>query len=125
MEIQTKTYETPKGLLEGVQVRWHGFQVLLVAGSKGFLACGVFDLTAVDEFGAAAAIVDSGPEQKPNSRRHTADSATSRRLVFDDPGAAGNLDRFPHHRVRRVNARAAALGIKVGMAVKEAFALIA
>jgi len=44
MEIYTKSYQTKSGLVEGIQVKWAGFHILLVAGKKGFLACGVFDL---------------------------------------------------------------------------------
>ena len=51
MEIQTKTFQTPNGLVEGVQVSWSGFGVLLVAGSKGFLACPAFDVDACQRFG--------------------------------------------------------------------------
>jgi hypothetical protein len=32
MELHTKTYQTSKGLIEGVQVKWSGFNILLVAG---------------------------------------------------------------------------------------------
>ena len=36
MDIITKSYETKNGLVEGVQVKWQGFSILLVTGSKGF-----------------------------------------------------------------------------------------
>jgi uncharacterized protein YunC (DUF1805 family) len=72
METMTRSYETPSGFVEGVQVKWRGFSILLVAGKKGFLTCGVFDLAAIDSFGAAAAIVESTPSNP-----------------------IGNLDRFP------------------------------
>lgn len=102
MEIYTKSYQAKSGLVEGIQAKWAGFHILLVAGKKGFLACGVFDLEAVDAFGAAAAIVESTPENP-----------------------IGNLERFPNRKITKVNSKAKALGIKVGMDVKDAFEIIA
>jgi len=84
-----------------VQLKWPGFSILLVAGSKAFLTCGVFDLAAIDGFGGAAAIVESTP-QNP----------------------IGNLERFPNRKITHVNKRAQALGIAVGMEVKDAFELL-
>jgi uncharacterized protein YunC (DUF1805 family) len=101
MEIRTKTYQTPNGLVEGVQTKWAGFNILLVAGSKGFLACPAIDVKACDGFGVAAAIVESTP---------------------DNP--IGTLDRFANRKVTKANAKAKALGIKEGMSVTDAFALI-
>ena len=46
MEINTKTFETPNGLVEGVQTKWTGFNILLVTGSKGFLVCPAIDVDA-------------------------------------------------------------------------------
>ena len=102
MEIHTKSYSTPRGMVEGIQARWAGFGILLAAGSRGFLTCGVFDLEAIDSFGGAAAMVESTPENP-----------------------IGNLDRFPARKITTVNSRARALGISEGMDVMEAFALIA
>ncbi len=102
MDILTKTYETPNGLVEGVQVKWTGFSILLVTGKKGFLACGVFDVDKIDGFGCAAALVESTPSNP-----------------------IGTLDRFPNRKVVLPNARAKALGIVEGMDVTEAFARIA
>ncbi len=102
MDIFTKTYETKNGPVEGAQVKWSGFSILLVAGKKAFLTCGVFDLDAIESFGAAAAIVESTPANP-----------------------IGNLERFPDRKITKVNAKAKALGIVVGMDVKEAFEIIA
>ena len=102
MEVHTKTYETPNGLVEGVQTKWPGFNILVVTGSKGFLACPAIDVQACRRYGAAAALVESTP---------------------DNP--IGTLERFPDRKVTQVNEQAAALGIRVGMDVTEAFALIA
>ena len=102
MEINTKIYQTSNGLVEGVQTKWAGFNILLVTGSKGFLACPAIDVEACERYGVAAAIVESTP---------------------DNP--IGTLERFGNRKVTKANAKAKALGIKVGMSVTEAFALIA
>jgi len=102
MEVQTKTFQTPNGLLEGVQTKWAGFSILLVTGSKGFLACPAVDVDACERYGVAAAIVESTP---------------------DNP--IGVLERFPDRCVTKANSKAKALGIKEGMDVSEAFTLIA
>ena len=102
MEVHTKTYQTPNGLVEGVQTKWAGFSILLVAGSKGFLACPAIDVDACQRYGVAAAIVESTP---------------------DNP--IGTLERFSDRKVTKANAKAEALGITEGMDVSDAFALIA
>ena len=100
--MYTKTYQTPNGLVEGVQTKWSGFNILLVTGTKGFLACPVIDIDACERYGVAAALVESTP---------------------DNP--IGTLDRFGDRKVTKVNAKAQAIGIKTGMSVKDAFAIIA
>jgi uncharacterized protein YunC (DUF1805 family) len=102
MEINRKQFETPNGVVEGVQPKWEGFNILLVTGSKGFLACPVIDVEACQRYGIAAALVESTP---------------------DNP--IKTLERFPNRKVTKVNQKAKELGIKEGMDVKEAFALIA
>ena len=102
MEIHTKTYQTPKGPVEGVQTKWAGFNILLVTGPKGFLACPAIDVEACQRYGVAAALVESTP---------------------DNP--IGTLERFPDRKITKANAKARTLGIKEGMDVTEAFVLIA
>jgi uncharacterized protein YunC (DUF1805 family) len=102
MEVHTKTYATPNGPVEGVQTKWPGFSILMVTGSKGFLACPAIDVEACQRYGVAAAIVESTP-QNP----------------------IGTLDRFPNRKVTRANEKAKALGIHEGMDATEAFPLIA
>ncbi len=102
MEVHTKTYQTPNGPVEGVQTKWTGFNILLVTGRKGFLACPAIDAKTCDRYGVAAAIVESTP---------------------DNP--IGTLERFPDRKITKANAKAEALGIKEGMRVSDAFALIA
>ena len=102
MEVQTKTFETPNGLVEGVQTKWSGFNILLVTGSKGFLACPAIDVDACERYGVAAALVESTP---------------------DNP--IGTLERFPNRTIIKANTKAQDLGIKEGMDVTDAFALIA
>jgi uncharacterized protein YunC (DUF1805 family) len=89
-------------MVEGVQTKWEGFNILIVTGSKGFLACPVIDVTACERYGVAAALVESTP---------------------DNP--IGTLERFPSRKITKVNAGAKELGIKEAMDVTEAFALIA
>lgn len=102
MEVQTRTYQTPNGPVEGVQTKWSGFNILLVTGSKGFLACPVIDVDACQRYGVAAAIVESTPENP-----------------------IGTLERFAGRKVTKANENARSLGIKEGMDVSDAFALIA
>ena len=102
MEVYTKTYQTPNGLVEGLQTKWTGFNILLVTGSKGFLACPAIDVEACQRYGVAAALVESTP---------------------DNP--IGTLERFGNRKVTKVNAKAEALGISEGMDVTDAFELIA
>jgi len=102
MEVHTRTFQTPNGLVEGVQTKWTGFNVLMVTGSKGFLACPAIDTDACERYGVAAALVESTP---------------------DNP--IRTLERFPDRKITKVNAKAKALGIKEGMSVVDAFALIA
>lgn len=102
MEIHTKTFQTPNGQVEGVQTKWTGFNILLVSGQKGFLACPAIDIDACEGYGVAAAIVESTP---------------------DNP--IRTLERFPDRKIRSANAKARALGIEEGMNVTDAFALIA
>ncbi|MFA5553942.1 MAG: DUF1805 domain-containing protein [Phycisphaerae bacterium] len=102
MHVNRKQFETPNGIVEGVQPVWEGFNILLVTGSKGFLACPVIDVEACQRYGIAAALVESTP---------------------DNP--IKTLERFPNRKVTKINQKAKELGIKEGMDVEEAFALIA
>jgi len=102
MQVHTKTYQTPNGIVEGVQAKWAGFNILLAAGAKGFLACPAIDVDACEGYGVAAAIVESTP---------------------DNP--IGTLERFLDRKVTKANEKARELGIDAGMAVGDAFALIA
>jgi uncharacterized protein YunC (DUF1805 family) len=102
MEIHTKTFQTTGGPVEGVQTKWAGFNILLAAGAKGFLACPAIDVQACERYGVAAAIVESTP---------------------DNP--IGTLERFGSRKITKANAKAKALGIKEGMQASDAFALIA
>ena len=102
MHINTMTFQTPNGPVEGVQTKWEGFNILIVTGSKGFLACPAIDVDACQGYGAASAIVESSAGNP-----------------------IGTLDRFPNRKIRKANQKARELGIKEGMDVAEAFALIA
>ena len=102
METINKRFDTKNGPVEGIQVKWEGFNILLVAGKKGFLGCPVFDMDAIDRYNTAAAIVESSP---------------------DNP--IGTLERFPNRKIMKANKEAGELGIVVGMDVQKAFELIA
>lgn len=102
MEIYTKTFQSPNGPVEGIQAKWPGFNILLVSGTKGFLACPAIDVDACQRYGMAAAIVESSPENP-----------------------IGTLERFGNRNILKANENAGALGIKEGMPVTDAFALIA
>lgn len=102
METITKTFQTKNGLVEGIKTKWEGFSILVVTGSKGFLACPAIDIDACQRYGTAAAIIESGP---------------------DNP--IGTLDRFCNRKVTKANAKAQELGIKEGMIASDAFELIA
>lgn len=102
MEVHTKTFQSPNGPVEGVQTKWPGFNILLVTGSRGFLACPAIDVDACRRYGVAAALVESSPENP-----------------------IGTLDRFGNRNILKANEKAKALGIQEGMPVTDAFALIA
>ena len=102
MQVNTKNYETPNGIVEGIQVKWSGFNLLLATGTKGFLACPVIDVDACQRYGVAAALVESTP---------------------DNP--IGTLERFTDRKVTKTNKNAQDLGIKDGMPVQSALNLIA
>jgi len=102
MEIITKTFETPNGPAEGVCVKWPGFSILMVTGTKGFLACPAIDVDACQGYGKAAAVIESSA---------------------DNP--IGTLERFCQRKITKANQNARSLGLKEGMLAKDAFALIA
>ena len=101
IKTTTQTFSTPKGLVEGVKVEWSTFSILLMTAPHGFLACGIFDITAINTFGRAAALVESTP---------------------DNP--IGTLERFMERRVSAVNEKAREKGITIGMSTSEALELL-
>jgi uncharacterized protein YunC (DUF1805 family) len=102
MQINTLTFQTPNGPVEGIQTKWEGFNILVVTGTKGFLACPAIDVEACQRYGVAAALVESTP---------------------DNP--IGTLERFANRKVTKPNQKAEELGITEGMTAIDAFALIA
>ena len=101
MEIITKTFETQNGPAEGVCVKWPDFSILIVTGSKGFLACPAIDVDACQGYGKAAAVIESSA---------------------DNP--IGTLERFCQRKITKANPNARSLGVKEGMLAKDTFALI-
>ena len=89
MEINRKTFQTPKGLVEGVQTKWPGFNILIVTSSKGFLACPAIDVDACQRYGVAAALVESSPANP-----------------------IGALERFPDRKVTKVIKRPNRLALR-------------
>ncbi len=102
MLINTKTYKTANGMVEGVQTKWPGFNILIVTGSKGFLACPAIDIDACQRYDVAAALVESTP---------------------DNP--ISTLERFPDRNITKLNKKPAQLGSKEGLTSTKAFELIA
>ena len=102
MDVITEKYDTANGAVEGFCVKWPGFSILVVTGAKGFLACPAIDVDACNNYGKAAAIVESGP---------------------DNP--IGTLERFCKRKITKANDEAKGLGISEGMVAEEAFELIA
>ena len=102
MDVVTKTFETPNGPAEGVCVKWPGFSILMVTGTKGFLACPAIDVDACEGYGKAAAIIESSA---------------------DNP--IGTLERFCERKITKINEKARGLGIAEGMVARDAFELIA
>ncbi len=102
MQINTVTFHTENGNVEGVQNKWQGFNVLMITGPKGFIACPAIDIQACNSFGVAACLVESGP---------------------DNP--IGTLEKMADRKITKINRKAKELGIEGGMIAKEAFKLIA
>jgi len=102
MQLITQTFDTKNGKVEGICVKWPGFSILTVTGTKGFLACPAIDVDACENYSAAAAIIESGP---------------------DNP--IGTLDNFCTRKVTKANKKANQLGIIEGMVAQDAFELIA
>ena len=102
MEITTETFQTPAGPVEGVCTKWSDFSILLVTGTKGFLACPAIDVDACNGFSKAAALVESSAENP-----------------------IGTLERFCDRKITVANQKAKDLGVKEGMVAKDAFELIA
>jgi len=102
MEFITKTFQTENGPVEGVCVKWTSFNILMITGTKGFLACPAIDVIACNSYGKACAIVESSA---------------------DNP--IGTIERFCERKITKSNEEAKSLGITEGMIAKDAFAMIA
>ena len=101
VNLETKAISTPKGLAEGISLKWESFSLLLIGAPKGFLACCIFDIDIIDQFGKPAALVKSSP---------------------DSP--IGTLDNMLTLPLMKVNAKAAELGLEEGMPVASALELL-
>jgi uncharacterized protein YunC (DUF1805 family) len=101
IDTETKEYKVSKGIVEGVKLKWGCFSLLLLTAPKGFLACGIFDLDAINAYGRAAALVEGSPSD----------------LI-------GTLDRMMERSLSAVNALAYERGLRVGMSVKDSLELL-
>jgi len=97
IDTETKCFELSKGTVEGAKLKWGCFSLLVLTAPKGFLACGIFDIEAVNAYGCAAGLVEGSP---------------------DNP--IGTLDRMMERKVAVVNEKAEERGIEKGMSVSEA-----
>jgi len=97
VECKTHSIPTPKGVAEGVSLKWESFSLLIIGAPKGFLACCIFNLDMINEFGIPCAIVESGPGNP-----------------------IGSIDRMLTRKISSVNDKAKQLGIKAGMPTPEA-----
>ena len=102
-EILTKQSAVPtsKGLALGMRIEFDSGSMVFLTAPKGWLACGVFDIEAGNGFGMAMALVESWPG-------------------FE----VGPVERLITRKIMKVNERAAALGVQVGMEAMEALELM-
>ena len=91
MEFITKTFQTENGPVEAVCVKWTSFSILMVTGTKGFLACPAIDIAACESYGKAAALVESSA---------------------DNP--IGTIERFCERKITEVNDQGRQLAITEG-----------
>lgn len=101
IKTQQQAIETSQGIAYGLKLEWQTFSLLLITAPKGFLACGIFDLAAIDTYARAAALVSGSP---------------------DNP--IGTIDRMCERTLTSVNKHAEQLGLAVGMPVREALELL-
>jgi len=102
MNVVTTKIETANGEVEGVCAKWSYFSILMITGTKGFIACPAIDVAACEGFGKACALVESSAENP-----------------------IGTIERLCERKITAVNPEAAKLGLEVGMIAKDAFELIA
>ncbi|MFC1474685.1 DUF1805 domain-containing protein [bacterium] len=101
VSLETKSIETSKGTADGMRLQWESFSLLLIGAPKGFLACCIFDIDMINQFGKPAALVESTPD-KP----------------------IGTLDNMVTLTLMSVNPEGATLGLRPGMPVMEALELL-
>jgi uncharacterized protein YunC (DUF1805 family) len=97
----TEQFSLWNGTVEGIKLEWENFSLLLLTAPKGFLACGIFDVDAINAYGRAAALVEGAP---------------------DNP--IGTLERMMERRIAKTNEKMRSIGIVEGMAVRDALELL-
>ncbi len=97
MELIVKNFDTSKGVVKGMQLKWENSWLFIVEAPKGSVTCGSFDVDALNGFGLPVAKVLPKP---------------------DNP--ALTIEDFISRKVTHSNELASNLGVKIGMGVLEA-----
>ncbi len=103
MSVNTtvKSLETDAGIAAGIEVRWDSFSLVMLTAPKGFIGCCIFAEEIIEGYGVPCAVAESGPGNP-----------------------IGPPENMLSRTVMRANQKAKDLGIKVGMPVEEAIALL-
>ena len=62
MKYEVKDIDTPHGKAKGLSAEWENGQYCAILTPKGQVACAIFDLTVMEEFGMVGAIAKGTPE---------------------------------------------------------------
>ena len=62
MKYEVTDIDTPYGNAKGLSAEWENGQYCAILTSKGQVACAIFDLTVMEEFGMVGAIAKGTPE---------------------------------------------------------------
>jgi len=101
MKYEVKDIDTPYGNAKGLSAEWENGQYCAILTPKGQVACAIFDLAVMEEFGMVGAIAKGTPE---NPLRKPEDLYEA--IVVG------------------VTSKASAYGVKKGMSGREALLLL-
>ncbi len=62
MKYEVKDIDTPYGNAKGLSAEWENGQYCAILTPKGQVACAIFDLAVMEEFGMVGAIAKGTPE---------------------------------------------------------------